>query len=63
MLGSMEYNMGLGGAISLVGSIGKTPKAPAILRHLKPDNCQFWTALYRAKISKRQLQRGIMKDC
>ena len=36
--GSIGHSMGLGGAIPLVGSRGKAPKAPTILTYLKPEN-------------------------
>ena len=39
--------MGLGGVIPLVGSRTKAPKAPTILRYLKPEKTEFWTILKR----------------
>ena len=38
VVSSMGHGIGIGGVISLVGSRCKVPKAPTILRYLKPEN-------------------------
>ena len=53
------------GVISLVVSRGKAPKAPTILRYLKPENSQFWIALYLASNPNKQIttSKDMTKDC
>ena len=57
--------MGLGGVVPLVGSKGKAPKAPTVLRYLKPENTQFWI-IYTWPVTQNKqstTSEDTMKDC
>ena len=56
--GSMRYCMGLGGVIPLVGSKGKTQKAPNILRYLKIAN----SGLFYSRRVTQNKQTGTSKN-
>ena len=48
----MVHCLGLAGVIPMMGSRGKPPKAPTILKYLKPENNKFWTVLRQASNPK-----------
>ena len=61
----MGHCMGFGGVIPLVRSRGKAPKAPTILRYLKPD-IAFSGLFFTRRVTQNKgiaTSKDTMKDC